>query len=140
MKVYSLVTHEDVGSIIFNKDGAITDIVLSASNSKELKARGKEYDDLARVDRALQSGKGLLNRIGANDHETYFTKQYGAWINQYLYISFDHDDGKWLVSLGSTNKFQNPADFKADMVGGSVKYDKLCADLDAINNGKNPSR
>lgn len=94
----------------------------------------------AQREKCKSDGTALMGRIGANGHDTYYTKQYGTWVNKYLYMMFDEKVGKWMVGLGSLNNLSDPDGFKTDMVGGSASYDTLCGDLAAINRGESPSQ
>jgi hypothetical protein len=87
-----------------------------------------------------RTGKALMNRIGANVNEGYYTKQFGWVANKFLYMKFDQSQGKWLVSLGNLENPQDPATYSVGMWGGTDKYTKLIADLAAINAGNKPSQ
>ncbi|MFH1444829.1 MAG: hypothetical protein ABIG34_05610 [Candidatus Peregrinibacteria bacterium] len=88
----------------------------------------------------IEAGEALMRRINANVNGHYYTKEYGTWINKYLYITFDEEQGKWLADLGSLSDLQDPAAFCCNMYGGSGAYNRLLEDLDAINHGKEPSQ
>lgn len=82
----------------------------------------------------IHEGELLMHSIDANYNGTYYTKQFG-WIgNQFLYMSFNSEQGKWLASLGSNENPKDPATFSCNMWGGSEKYNQLLASLVAINN------
>jgi hypothetical protein len=80
-------------------------------------------------------GEALMGRIGANMNDGYYSKQYGTWVNKYVYMTFDVKAGKWMVGLGnrSLNALSDPDGLTFNMVGGSENYNRLCCDLAAIN-------
>ncbi len=86
-----------------------------------------------------REGEALMHRINANNNGNYFTKQYGWIFNKYLYMQFDEEQGKWLAGLGSLEGL-DPGSFNCNMYGGSESYNKLLADLDAVNHHREPSQ
>jgi hypothetical protein len=81
-------------------------------------------------------GRALLKQKDANGFGSdrgYFTKQYGWYGNKYLYIKFDPEQNKWLVNLGCTNEWHDPANYSVSMWGGSDSYNQLIRELAEIN-------
>lgn len=116
---------------------------------------GKEYKLLPEEQRfsdahkeIIHKGELLMKRITANHNGTYYTKQYGLpGVNYYMYITFDAKEGKWLAAHGgaaaSEYHYKDPASFSVTDwgipgAGGAEQYNKLLADLDAINHGREP--
>lgn len=118
---------------------------LGQLNGPNLKAKEEdqkkndEKEKAAKVEKNAKvkaSGEALLKRVDANDNGTYFTKQFGLWTNKFLYTRFEPAQGKWLVGMGSVDDATNdPANYQADMYGGTDKYNQLIRDLDNVNKG-----
>ncbi|MDD5751750.1 MAG: hypothetical protein PHS73_04505, partial [Candidatus Peribacteraceae bacterium] len=117
---------------------------------------GKEYKFLPEKEKIkeehkdiIHNGELLMKKINANHNGTYYTKQYGLpGVNYYMYMTFDAKEGKWLAAHGGAKAseyyYQDPASFsivEGIIPGmGAAKYNKLLADLDAINHGREPSQ
>ncbi len=95
--------------------------------------RVEEAADRPEIAKRREAGAVLMKKIGANNNGTYFTKQFGTWVNKYLYMTFDANNGKWLADLGGVNNLRDPASFTANMVGGSASYNNLLQNLAEIN-------
>jgi hypothetical protein len=88
----------------------------------------------------VKKGEELMRRINANEHGSYYTKQYGWVFNKYLYMTFNTQERKWVADLGGKDNLRDPASFTCDMWGGSKDYNRLLEDLASINRGESPSQ
>ena len=88
----------------------------------------------------MAAGTALMERINANNNGSYFTKQYGWYGNQFLYMTFKPDLGKWVASLWNMDDLKDPDTYCCNMWGGSASYNRLLDDLAKINRGEKPSQ
>lgn len=94
----------------------------------------------------VRRGEALMHNINANHNGDYYTKSFGIPSRRnYLYMTFDSENGKWLAvhSKSPDFSYQDPSSFSMSEwgmrgAGGEEKYNKLLKDLDAINKGKDP--
>ncbi|MDD4319334.1 MAG: hypothetical protein PHW10_03355 [Candidatus Peribacteraceae bacterium] len=94
----------------------------------------------------VKQGEALMRKIDANYNGSYYTKQYGAWTNSYLYVTFDAATGKWMAKYGEKDDYADPATFTFHSrggifsAGGAESLNTVLEKLAAINEGKDPSQ
>jgi hypothetical protein len=136
----------DIERFLSNPKGIYGSIPEAKKGQLGMKFQDKERVEVSEKFKKRQElGEAVMYRVGANYHGDYYTKQYGVWLNSYMYITFDAKQGKWMSVMGNSSDFtyQDPdsyvnTEYGISGAGGADNYNKLREALVAINQDREP--
>ncbi len=105
---------------------------------------GQKVEMSEKQKQIMHKGEEYLRMINATANGNYYSKQYGLVTHEYLYMTFDTSQGKWVANKGEIGNYKDPDSFRVlpwrfEFGSAEEKYNQLLDDLGKINRGEQPS-